>query len=277
MTEPKKFAFVLMPFDQNFNDIYYYGIKETCKDLNVYCERVDEQIFSERILDRIFNQISKADIIVADMTHRNANVFYEVGYAHALGKNVILLTQNSEDIPFDLKHYPHIIYNGDIKFLHEKLKVRIQYFLENEIEKADIDFGLEFFIEGERIENEKAFEFDYQYGVYPQRIKIDILNTSNIIYKNNFKLGLETKKDFYISFETEPIKTNHSTLIAVSNDISGIYPQSYFSTEFSYKSPEVETEKNFLIVELKLKIYTSIELKEIPFTIKMIKPVGGFF
>lgn len=121
-----------MPFDDSFNDIYVFGIKQTCAELNAYCERVDEQIFSERILDRIYNQIGKADIIIADMTNCNPNVFYEVGYAHALGKNVILLTQNSDDIPFDLKHFPHIIYNGKIKTLSTQLKTKLDWFLNQE-------------------------------------------------------------------------------------------------------------------------------------------------
>ncbi|MDQ3818776.1 MAG: nucleoside 2-deoxyribosyltransferase, partial [Acidobacteriota bacterium] len=91
-TAPKPFIFVLMPFDEQFSDIYKFGIKGAADDVGAYAERVDEQIFTEGILDRIFNQISKADIVVADMTGRNPNVFYEVGYAHALGKKVILLT-----------------------------------------------------------------------------------------------------------------------------------------------------------------------------------------
>jgi nucleoside 2-deoxyribosyltransferase len=93
LTTPKPFCFVLMPFSESFSDIYELGIKEACNDAGAYCERVDEQIFQERILDRIYNQIAKADIIIADMTGKNPNVFYEVGYAHALGKNTILLTQ----------------------------------------------------------------------------------------------------------------------------------------------------------------------------------------
>ena len=44
------------------------------------------------------------------MTGMNPNVFYEVGYAHALNKRVILLTETAEDIPFDLKHTPHVVY-----------------------------------------------------------------------------------------------------------------------------------------------------------------------
>lgn len=108
-TTPKPFCFVLMPFSEAFDDVYRLGIKDACASAGAYCERVDEQIFHERILDRVYNQIAKADLVIADMTNRNANVFYEVGYAHALGKLTILLTQNADDIPFDLKHFPHII------------------------------------------------------------------------------------------------------------------------------------------------------------------------
>src|SRR5215510_3429797 len=100
-TSPKSFVFVLMPFHEDFRDIYELGIKQACIDAGAYCERVDEQIFHENILERVYNQIAKADIIVAEMTGKNANVFYETGYAHALNKRVILLTQNVEDIPFD--------------------------------------------------------------------------------------------------------------------------------------------------------------------------------
>ena len=83
-TSPKPFCFVLMPFSEDFNDVYEFGIKGACSDVDVYCERVDEQIFLGSMLDRIYNQISRADLLVADMTGRNANVFYEVGYAHAV-------------------------------------------------------------------------------------------------------------------------------------------------------------------------------------------------
>ncbi|MCX9025066.1 MAG: hypothetical protein OIN85_03095 [Candidatus Methanoperedens sp.] len=122
---PKPFIFVLMPFDEKFNDIYKYGIKGAAEDAGAYAERVDEQNFTEGILDRIFNQISKADVIVADMTGRNSNVFYEVGYAHALGKIVLLLTQNVDDIPFDLKHRPHTVYGGKIETLQKELTQRL--------------------------------------------------------------------------------------------------------------------------------------------------------
>jgi nucleoside 2-deoxyribosyltransferase len=108
-TAPKPFVFVLMPFHEAFNDVYELGIKSACAECGVFCQRVDEQIFDGTILARVYNQISKADLIVADMTGRNPNVFYEVGYAHALSKQVILATQNADDIPFDLKYYPRAV------------------------------------------------------------------------------------------------------------------------------------------------------------------------
>lgn len=91
-TTPKPFVFVLMPFEASFNDIYKLGIKPAAKGAGAYCERLDEQLFAESMLARLYNQIAKADLIVADMTGRNPKVFYEVGYAHALGQTVILLT-----------------------------------------------------------------------------------------------------------------------------------------------------------------------------------------
>ena len=98
-TQAKPFVFVLMPFKEDFDDIYKFGIKQACEEAGVNCERVDEQMFDESILERIYNQIEKANIVVADMTGRNPNVFYETGYARALEKRVILLTQKAEDIP----------------------------------------------------------------------------------------------------------------------------------------------------------------------------------
>jgi nucleoside 2-deoxyribosyltransferase len=125
----KPFAFVLMPFDPAFNDIYKLGIKATADELGVVAERVDEQRFSETMLDRIYRQIDAADFIIADMTGKNPNVFYEVGYAHARGKLCTLLTQSASDIPFDLKHHRHIVYHGSITELKLALSKEIEWLM----------------------------------------------------------------------------------------------------------------------------------------------------
>lgn len=130
-TQPKPFVFVLMPFSDAFDDVYQLGIKPACENVGSYAERVDEQLFTGSITQRVYNQIAKADVIVADMTGRNANVFYEVGYAHALGKAVVLLAQDANDIPFDLKDYPHIIYGGKIAGLIPELEKRVGWCIEH--------------------------------------------------------------------------------------------------------------------------------------------------
>jgi nucleoside 2-deoxyribosyltransferase len=124
------FCFVLMPFDNEFDDTYKLGVKEPLASMDVIAERVDEQIFhSENILQRIMNQILAADFIVADMTGRNPNVFYEVGFAHAKEKTCILLTRDALDIPFDLKHHRHIVYGDSIQLLRERLQAEVDFVL----------------------------------------------------------------------------------------------------------------------------------------------------
>ena len=90
-----------MPFSAEFTDIYT-GIEAAILQAGARCERVDKQKFDKNILQQIYDMISEADIIVADMTGKNPNVFYETGYAHALKKSVVLLVQDAADIPFDL-------------------------------------------------------------------------------------------------------------------------------------------------------------------------------
>lgn len=267
----KKFIFVLMPFDTSFDDIYNYGIKQTCFELNSYCERVDEQIFSERILDRIYNQISKADIIIADMTGRNPNVFYEVGYAHGIGKKVILLTQNSDDIPFDLKHFPHIIYKGMIKTLSEQLKKKLDWFLneENSDLIQAVDFNIDFLIEGAKIAEGAIIDLSNIEDIFASLgkygIKIDAYNNSPKIYKTKFKVGLEFNREYEsLISNMERIRPSDDTIIFVSKEITNVYPQAYKSIDFVFYAPTTENVEDELI-DCTLKIFTAFELKEVKF------------
>ncbi len=115
-------AFVVMPFDKEFNDTYNLGIKDAAKAVSITAERLDEQIFATDMLQKIYSEIDKADLIIADMSNRNPNVFYEVGYCDAKKKMVILITNNVNDIPFDFKHRPHIIYDDVTQLKSELIK-----------------------------------------------------------------------------------------------------------------------------------------------------------
>ncbi len=189
-TAPKKFCFVLMPFSDTFADVYSVGIKEACENAGAYCERVDEQIFHESILDRIYNQIAKADIVIADLTGRNPNVFYEVGYAHALNKLTILLTQLADDIPFDLKHYPHIIYGSKVSTLRSELEKRISYYIENPpIETSDYKQELGIYLDKDQL-SDKMTELVIPVNSYPL-ITLIVHNQSGLIFNSgDYKIGI---------------------------------------------------------------------------------------
>lgn len=129
------FAFVLMPFSKEFDDVYRLGIKEPAAELGIRAERVDEQIYAEGILDRIYRQIDLADIVIADMSGQNPNVFYEVGYAHAKEKLCLLVTNDAADIPFDLKHKRHTVYGTSIQRLRDLLTSDLKW-AKSEIENV---------------------------------------------------------------------------------------------------------------------------------------------
>ncbi len=62
-------------------------------------------------MDDIRTSIESADLIIADLTGKNANVFYEVGICHAIEKPVLLLAQSMDDVPFDLRHRRVLLYS----------------------------------------------------------------------------------------------------------------------------------------------------------------------
>lgn len=104
------FVFVLMPFGSKFTGVWERGIRPTIQRLGLTCKRADDFFHNKEIMDVIRENIRKARLIVADMTDQNPNVFYELGYAHALRKEVILLTQDRASVPFDLKAVKSIEY-----------------------------------------------------------------------------------------------------------------------------------------------------------------------
>lgn len=155
-TKPKPFVFVLMPFSSAFDDAYDVAIRPACEASGAYAERVDKQIFAGSIMDRVYNQISKADIVVADMSERNPNVFYEVGYAHAIGKTTILLTKSEADIPFDLRQYPHVVYGSSLSLLKAELQRRVAWHIQNPTLKDTNSEELAVRINGQQLPLEEA-------------------------------------------------------------------------------------------------------------------------
>lgn len=124
----KKVA-VMMPFSKSLDPVIN-KIKNVCNDLELDCFRADDIWENQTIIQDVFSLIYTSEIVIADFTGKNPNVFYEVGIAHTLGKIVIPLTQSLSDIPFDLTHHRVLKYlpnNEGIENLGVELKKRLKY------------------------------------------------------------------------------------------------------------------------------------------------------
>jgi hypothetical protein len=98
-------AFVIMPFDPEFNSIYEQLIKPSLEDAGYEVARADNIIDQQNIIRDIVVGIARADLIIADLTTTNANVFYELGLCHGLRIPTIMLAQSMDEVPFDLRSY----------------------------------------------------------------------------------------------------------------------------------------------------------------------------
>ena len=135
----KSSAFVIMPFDEEFETIYTDFIKPVLEETGFSVERADDIESQQNILKDIVEKIAKSDIIVADLTSVNPNVFYELGLAHAFRKQVILITQSIDEVPFDLKSYRLLAYSTHFAHIDKAKKQLARYaggFL-----NGDIQFG----------------------------------------------------------------------------------------------------------------------------------------
>lgn len=101
--EPDLIA-VMMPFSAEFNGVHE-AINYACTAAKHRCVRADNRWDEPTIIQDIFNLIFKAHVVISDFSGKNPNVMYETGIAHTLGRTVIPITQNIDDVPFDLKHH----------------------------------------------------------------------------------------------------------------------------------------------------------------------------
>lgn len=99
----------MMPFSAEFSGVYA-AIKDACGDLSLTCKRADDIWDDDSIIQDVVNLIDQSKVVICDCTGKNANVFYEAGIAHTLGRDTILITQNSNDVPFDLQHIRYLTY-----------------------------------------------------------------------------------------------------------------------------------------------------------------------
>ena len=266
ITKPKAFCFVLMPFSEGFDDIYEFGIKGACVDAEAYCERVDEQIFEGSVLERIYNQISRADIVIADMTGRSANVFYEVGYAHALGKPTILLTQDGEDIPFDLKHFPHIVYQATITELRKELAERVKWFIEHPRKPSEYKLGIEVYCNKVALSTGKAV---CQYPSYESpNGQLTFHNASLETYvSGSFRVGIISSSMFAKATDMVSTQLPDGQYLHMFPVFETLFPDAYCSAKFWLMVRNIEEVPTS--DEITIRVFSQASRRDFP--LKLIK------
>ena len=104
-------CFLLMTFREPWSDDGWELIRNVVASCGMRCRRADEQE-GRVVMDDIWDGVRKARVIVADLTGKNPNVTYEVGLADVLGKDVVLLSQTPQDVPFDFQGIRLITYEN---------------------------------------------------------------------------------------------------------------------------------------------------------------------
>lgn len=110
-------AFIVMQFSSPYDELYSHVIKDACNAFTIEAVRADEIYGPGIIIKDVIERISRSQVVIADISPPNPNVYFEVGYALALGKPIILLAQRQQPdtkLPFDLSAFRVLLYDDSI-------------------------------------------------------------------------------------------------------------------------------------------------------------------
>lgn len=124
-SDSKRHVFVAMPFAEQFEDIFYFGISEPVRSRGFVCERMDKLIFTGDVLAQMRTKIEEADLVIAELTDANPNVYLEVGYAWGKGRPTILIVDTVSELKFDVAGQRLLVYRS-IRHLRESLEAALE-------------------------------------------------------------------------------------------------------------------------------------------------------
>jgi hypothetical protein len=124
-------VFVAMPFSKEIEPIYKDHITEiVSKKMKLSLGRADDFYTNHAIMQDVWSEIYYCQVVIADCTGKNPNVFYEIGIAHTLGRQTILISQDVNDIPFDVRYIRSIVYEytpSGMKEFERRLEDTLSY------------------------------------------------------------------------------------------------------------------------------------------------------
>ena len=196
----EEFVFVLAPFDEERTKIYNEIVKIAVEEKGYTCKRADEFKTNTVKLNDIVRNIWKSQFIIADITGLNPNVMYELGFSHAMNKEVIMIYEEKnfkDKFPFDVGHIEIIKYKnnplGGIN-LKNSLEQTIDYVIGNITKSTKNDLTKIF---NETIEDEFRFSVISNFEIRKRRIEYFTYHTINnlIRFKNDHQRLLDLIKN----------------------------------------------------------------------------------
>lgn len=112
--------FIAMPFTEDLDDLYHYGIQGAVNAAGFLCERADLSSFTGDVMSWVKQRIKSSSLVIAELSGANPNVYLEVGYAWGCGRPTILLARDSSELKFDTKGQRCLVYTK-IKDLEQSL------------------------------------------------------------------------------------------------------------------------------------------------------------
>lgn len=126
----ERLVFVLTPFLPEFAPAFEQ-VRNVCSEIGLTCKRGDEEFVSGEIFPHILKQLVKARLVIANISGRNPNVFYELGIAHALDKPVIILARHTDELPFDVRTKNVVFYSNEKNLASQLKDVLLKIFVAN--------------------------------------------------------------------------------------------------------------------------------------------------
>ncbi|HEX3048599.1 MAG TPA: hypothetical protein VHY08_27870 [Bacillota bacterium] len=276
MESGKPFVFVLMPFNSDFEELYESAIYPACDEVGIRCQRADKVnlVGNQNIMEMVNNMIARSDIIISILSGKNPNVYYETGYAHALGKNVILLIDDGKDIPFDMSQYKIFIY-GEMKYfeLKRELANRIKWCIENpDGHVAQNEFNFKLYLSGADLDKNPTIKVNWT-NISNQekaiKLQIGIHNPQGVFRKGNFNIGLITPAEFDQNhFTGEIIHLPDGKLLHFpEKNIGSIYPYGWASITLHLDSTEPLIGYEGGEFQIIARVFTEIGTKDYSFNI----------
>ena len=126
-----KNCLVIMPFTHDYLEVFDRAIKPACDSTGFSCFRADYPMKAGNIIEHTIDLVFEADVVIADLSLLNTNVFYELGVAHALEKVTVMICENGTQLPFNVTTYRVIFYHRDFHGVEQVLRSTLEQILNN--------------------------------------------------------------------------------------------------------------------------------------------------